>query len=426
MKHKKRASIVFALALSITMGMMSYAHAAGDLSLHATNIWFSKTPPFHGETVRIYARVHNNGPDDVRGSVQIQIDGANIGNPQVISIVPGNPDDVFVDWTAIGGTHTIGASIYPQTNDGDIPANNSAQITMRVDYDTDRDNVGNADDIDDDNDGIRDTEEQVRGTNQYKKDTDDDGTNDANDAFPLNSAESQDTDKDGIGNTDDLDDDGDDLSDVDDPNDTNSGPRISVRKYNVVMTVAETKEKEAEEQKNSQDGSGDDENKDVFFIVGNPFVADTIGYGGTIAGYANTKGADLVATDLIQMTQGETMKLDASGSKDPDGNITEYAWTIQKTPTVTEMKKENIAAQKVSDKPYANIAFPHAGHYTIALVVTDNVGESREQKFQVEVQKPLNYWPYIWGIALALALVLLFLYTRSTHARRPSKILQRR
>jgi hypothetical protein len=58
--------------------------------------------------------------------------------------------------------------------------------------DTDGDFVGNACDLDDDNDGVADNE----------------------DAFPLNSSESVDTDSDGIGNNADQDDDGDGVADI--------------------------------------------------------------------------------------------------------------------------------------------------------------------------------------------------------------------
>jgi hypothetical protein len=71
-------------------------------------------------------------------------------------------------------------------NDNCVSEPNSDQL------DTDGDFVGNACDLDDDNDGVADNE----------------------DAFPLNSSESVDTDSDGIGNNADQDDDGDGVADI--------------------------------------------------------------------------------------------------------------------------------------------------------------------------------------------------------------------
>ena len=68
-------------------------------------------------------------------------------------------------------------------------------------------------DLDDDNDGLSDTEEGVLGTNPLDADTDNDGINDGNDAFPLDAQETTDTDGDGLGNNTDTDDDNDGYTD---------------------------------------------------------------------------------------------------------------------------------------------------------------------------------------------------------------------
>ena len=89
---------------------------------------------------------------------------------------------------------------YPSANDWD-----DSERTI----DTDGDNIHNAQDIDDDDDGLLDTYEPFFGTNPLIPDSDFDGTLDGLDAFPLDNTESLDTDTDGIGNNADTDDDGD-------------------------------------------------------------------------------------------------------------------------------------------------------------------------------------------------------------------------
>jgi hypothetical protein len=91
----------------------------------------------------------------------------------------------------------------PSDADGDgiLDSNDNCPTVANADQkDTDSDNVGDACDNDDDNDGLLDTEEATLGTNPLLADTDNDGVNDGVDAFPLNSAESADDDNDGVGN----------------------------------------------------------------------------------------------------------------------------------------------------------------------------------------------------------------------------------
>ena len=86
--------------------------------------------------------------------------------------------------------------------------NNTVSIRTNDFVDLDDDGLTNSEDLDDDNDGVQDSD----------------------DAFPYDSAESSDTDNDGIGNNEDTDDDGDGFSDAEeiasgsDPLSANSVP----------------------------------------------------------------------------------------------------------------------------------------------------------------------------------------------------------
>ncbi|MFH1546485.1 MAG: PKD domain-containing protein [Patescibacteria group bacterium] len=169
----------------------------------------------HGQMVKVYATVRSNGSEDFIGTVKFFVDGAQIATDQPVSVKSGGvPDEVFVNWNAVVGNHKISAQIYPFETEGDNPANNFAEKDFFIDADSDGDGVGDLLDIDDDNDGLKDSEEENIGTNPKKSDTDNDGAGDAVDVFPLDPNEQADTDGDGIGDNADEDDDNDGLPDT--------------------------------------------------------------------------------------------------------------------------------------------------------------------------------------------------------------------
>ena len=79
--------------------------------------------------------------------------------------------------------------------------------------DSDIDGIGNNADLDDDNDGVSDSDELAQGSDPLKQDTDSDGVLDLTDAFPIDPTETADADSDGVGNNADSDDDNDGASD---------------------------------------------------------------------------------------------------------------------------------------------------------------------------------------------------------------------
>ena len=94
--------------------------------------------------------------------------------------------DVWVDWTAKEGKHTVTVRLASTTASlaggakRPIELDNTAtgKSERIVDLDTDIDGVGNTDDTDDDNDGIPDVEELRGGTDPLNKDTNGDGVSD--------------------------------------------------------------------------------------------------------------------------------------------------------------------------------------------------------------------------------------------------------
>ncbi len=186
-----------------------------DLSVSSSDISFSENLLIAGDTVRIYATVHNVGSQDVRGYITFFQGSAVIDDSQILSIRPGSKSDAWVDFVVPNSEFNILARIQG-TTPADQNSNNDQALTalIRPDIDTDGDGIANAIDPDDDNDGLTDIQERAGGTDPLKVDTDNDGSNDKVDIFPLDSKEKLDSDGDGIGNNADPDDDNDGLTDI--------------------------------------------------------------------------------------------------------------------------------------------------------------------------------------------------------------------
>ena len=111
-----------------------------------------------------------------------------------------------------------GCSLSQRDSDGDGVNDHLDQFPYDESeaYDNDGDGIGDNSDTDDDNDGVSDLSEILRGTDPLNSDSDSDGYDDLEDDFPLDSEENLDSDNDGIGNNSDTDDDNDGVEDVDD------------------------------------------------------------------------------------------------------------------------------------------------------------------------------------------------------------------
>jgi Bacterial TSP3 repeat len=186
-----------------------------DLSFQSGDVTFSESLLIAGDTVRIYAKVHNIGSQDIQGYVTFFQGSAVIDDSQTLSIRPGQSADVWVDFVVPSSEFNILARIQG-TSPVDQNSDNDQVLTalLKPDIDTDRDGIANSIDPDDDNDGLTDIQENVGGTDPLNVDTDGDGVNDKVDIFPLDTNEALDNDSDGVGDNADPDDDNDGISDI--------------------------------------------------------------------------------------------------------------------------------------------------------------------------------------------------------------------
>ncbi|MCV9389477.1 PKD domain-containing protein, partial [Reichenbachiella ulvae] len=86
----------------------------------------------------------------------------------------------------------------------------------------------------------------------------------------------------------------------------------------------------------------------------------------------------LISKETETIKTGESVELDGSGSSDPDGTITSYAWTISSGPSIPTIDD--------ADKSNASVSIDTPGIYTITLEVTDNFGLSSTDLITITVE----------------------------------------
>lgn len=135
-------------------------------------LWFSKTPFFAGEDVRVYTVIQNQSGFDIIGKVQFFVDEKLLGQSD-FSIVNGRLVEKWADWKVSQGEHTLSIKISDtkkieigkEPESINLVSNTSLFEKYEIDLDTDGDGIGNKEDLDDDNDDYSDEEEEKIGTN---------------------------------------------------------------------------------------------------------------------------------------------------------------------------------------------------------------------------------------------------------------------
>jgi len=160
-----------------------------DLALNANDVVLSDsssslTP---GQIVRLYATVVNLGVSDAVGQVLFYLNGSKqVGNANVSLKASGVKDEVFVDFLVPSYEFNIIVKVVSVSPDDQNLSNNEVTTaTYHVKKDTDGDGIFDDQDLDDDNDGVSDSDELKKGTDPLNKDTDGDGVIDSLDVYPL-------------------------------------------------------------------------------------------------------------------------------------------------------------------------------------------------------------------------------------------------
>jgi len=157
------------------------------------NLWVSPAKFFSGDEVRIYAVVFNGSDEDIFGAVGFFDNGEAVDEVEFSLAGGGRLRDVWADWKAVDGEHRLSAKIIwatMNTNDGEavelsLANQESGEILYEVDFDTDKDGIGDLIDEDDDDDGLSDVEEIGLGLDPKLADSDEDGLLDGKDGAPL-------------------------------------------------------------------------------------------------------------------------------------------------------------------------------------------------------------------------------------------------
>jgi len=443
LKLKIKPGMILCLVLLFFTNVYAEDYS-NDLSLDSSSVYFSEEIAIVNNSLRLYASVTNNSTQDLAGTVRFYDEkmSTQIGGNQVISVLAGSTDDVFVDFTIAGyGDHPIAVRVTPAFLDGDNPDNNKVTKNIFVDYDTDGDGVPNSQDIDDDNDGcndnvddlpydssdckdtdgdkigndldpdddndeLLDSEEDEKGTDPLLYDTDGDGVNDKDDAYPLDPSKSADSDGDGTADEQDDDDDNDGCKDSEDAfplnvlecKDTDgdgTGNNQDDDDDNDGLSDSEEENvTETDPLLYDTDGDGVNDKEDAFPLDSNETLdSDEDGLGDNADPNDENSGPIAVLySDTLIVKAGDSVEFDASASLDSDGLITSFEWDFGDGSSKEE--GQNI-----------HHVFEEAGNYNVVLRVTDDQGESRTKTVEMIVKRNLLFAYLI----LSLGIIILFI-----------------
>ena len=158
--------LYFVFIFLITIPVSAQEFNAGIVQ----GLWYSQETIFAEQPVRIYVAIRNNTGNDLTGTVEF-FDGEERIDRVSVSALDGRIIERWADWTPTYGEHTIKATLSRTKLSTVGEASESVEVTAAlsedtffVDYDTDKDGVGNKEDVDDDGDGISDAVEKTNGT----------------------------------------------------------------------------------------------------------------------------------------------------------------------------------------------------------------------------------------------------------------------
>lgn len=110
--------VLFILFILFASPALAVDPAIENAGFVQSNIWYSKDPFYAGEKIRIYTVIFNGSGYDLSGNVEFLDNGVFIGKADFALASGGRVRDLWVDWKAVEGKHTITARFANVISDG--------------------------------------------------------------------------------------------------------------------------------------------------------------------------------------------------------------------------------------------------------------------------------------------------------------------
>lgn len=110
--------ILFVMFFLVASPVFAVGPAIDNAGFVQSNIWYSKDPFYTGDKIRIYTVIFNGSAYDLSGNVEFLDNGVLINKVEFALSKGGRVRDLWVDWKATEGKHTITARFANVIADG--------------------------------------------------------------------------------------------------------------------------------------------------------------------------------------------------------------------------------------------------------------------------------------------------------------------
>ena len=165
------------IALFVGFSVNVYASETEQINAgFVSGIWYSKSPFFVDENVRVYVAFQNSSESEIIGEIEFYDNGKRFATKD-FSALSGRLVESWADFATDKGDHVVHVKLVNVKRYEDSGWSENIEIESNiieaeeifVDYDTDGDGIGNEEDKDDDGDGFSDREEDLADTDPLDK-----------------------------------------------------------------------------------------------------------------------------------------------------------------------------------------------------------------------------------------------------------------
>jgi len=147
-------STFLVIAVYLFAANISFAASSSGL---VNGVWFSEDPVTDFGQTTVFSVIHNQTEEKFQGIATLLVDGEAVG-AQEISVSKDGIQKTAIPYEFSSGTHSVSMN-FTAGNGVDVTFTELASKKIFVVKDTDGDGIQNTTDLDDDNDGIPDTED---------------------------------------------------------------------------------------------------------------------------------------------------------------------------------------------------------------------------------------------------------------------------